>query len=135
MRPRSKQVQRLALLVLTIVSSCADPLTNDTTTAPVWYTRNAIGYAHTVKGEPPDAVLGWGLVIEGDVARWHECVAVDVCSSVDRQLQKSDVLAVETIGMASVTGDGGTVDVLKLTLAPGRKYVVPYTNPVKTGGR
>jgi hypothetical protein len=27
--------------------------------------------------------------------------------------------------------DAGLVDVLKLTLAPGRKYVVPYTNPVK----
>ena len=115
--------------------SCADPLTNDMTPAPVWYTRNVIGYAQTVKGEPPDTALGWGLSFEGDTARWHECVAIDVCGSVDRERPKSDVVAVEKVGTATVVGDAATVDVLKLTLTPGRKYIVPYTNPVKGGGR
>jgi hypothetical protein len=127
-------VHRVATVVLVAVAACADPLTNDRTTQPAWVVNNVQGYARTATGDPPDTAYASGLAVEGEVARWHECSAIDTCGETQRERPKQDVLAIETVGKASV-GDGGTVDVLKLTLAPGRKYVVPYTNPGKSTGR
>jgi hypothetical protein len=55
---------------------------------------------------------------------------VDICGTIERERPRQDVLAIEPVGQVTLA-DAGLVDVLKLTLAPGRKYVVPYTNPVK----
>jgi hypothetical protein len=84
----------------------------------------------TAAGKPTDTTFGRGLAVEGDVARWHECPAVDMCSTIERQRPRQDLIAIEHVGQVTLA-DAGPVDVLKLTLAPGRKYVVPYTNPVK----
>jgi hypothetical protein len=112
------------------VVACVDPLTTNATNSPEWEMKNAKGYAQTVTGKPPDTAFGWGLDLEGDVARWRECSTADTCSLVQRERPKADVLAIEKVGTATV-GDAGVVAVVKLTLAPGRKYVVPYKNPAK----
>jgi hypothetical protein len=113
---------------------CADPLTADATCAYAWQVKNVEGYGRTVAGEPPDVVYGWGLVVEGDTATWRACAAVDACGSEERARPKEDVRAVERVGVAHVE-DGGVVQVLKLTLAPGKKYIVPYTNPANAALR
>jgi hypothetical protein len=93
------------------------------TATPEWYVKNVEGYIHTVTGEPPDTVFAWNFQFEGDVARWHECPAVDSCSWIERERPNKDVLAIDVVGTAPVA-DGGVVEVVKLTLDPGRKYVV-----------
>jgi hypothetical protein len=123
-------VARLALVAVFGVMACADPLTNDKTDVITWNTRNIEGYAQTATGEPKDTAFGWGLAIEGDTATWHDCSAVDICAESQKSRPKQDLLAVERAGTATV-GDSGIVDVYRLTLAPGRRYIVPYTNPVK----
>ena len=125
---------RLALLAVLGAIACADPLTNDRTDVFTWDARNIRGYARTATGEPQDTAFGWGLAIVGDTATWHGCSAPDACGESVTSRPKQDLLAMERAGTATV-GDGGVVDVLRLTLAPGRKYVVPYTNPVKPARR
>jgi hypothetical protein len=116
--------------LVAVLIGCVDPLTANQTNGPQWEVQNVNAYAKTVAGTPArDIVYGWGLLLEGDTARWYECSAVDACGGIERRRPKGDLLAMETVGHATV--DGGVVDVVKLTLAPGRTYVVPYTNPVK----
>jgi hypothetical protein len=130
----SRAVTRLALFALVGAGACADPLTNDKTDAFTWEARNIKGYAQTATGEPHDIAFGWGLAIEGDTANWYACSAADTCGKSEKSRPKQDVLAVERAGTA-IVGDGGVIDVFRLTLASGRKYIVPYTNPVKPAPR
>ncbi len=117
-------------LYLAAAIACVDPLTSNVTSTPEWDLRNTERYAQAVTGQRPDTAYGWGLAIEGDMARWRQCSGPRVCGETERLQPKVDILAIEKVGTVEA-GDGGTVDVLKLTLAPRRGYVVPYVNPVK----
>jgi hypothetical protein len=127
-------VTRLALVAVLGANACADPLTNDRTDVFTAEARNIKGYVQTATGEPQDTAFGWGLAIEGDTATWHGCSAPDTCGESETSRPKQDLLAIERAGTATV-GDGGVVGVFRLTLAPGRRYIVPYTNPVKPARR
>jgi hypothetical protein len=127
-------VQRLTFLTFLTLVACVDPLTANATNGPEWEVKNVKGYAETAAGLPPDVVYGWGLVVEGDVVRWHECSTADTCGFIERTRPKQDVLSIEKVGQGSA-GDGGMVDVLKLSLAPGRQYVTPYARPATSAGK
>jgi hypothetical protein len=127
-------VPRFGLLLLIAATGCVDPLTSHATNGPEWEVKNVKGYADTVAGLPPDVVYGWGLVVEGDLVRWWECSTVEVCGSIERERPKHDVLAVEKVGSTDA-GDGGRVDVLKLSLSPAGKYSVPYVRPAAGAGK
>jgi hypothetical protein len=127
-------VRRLAPLVGLLAIGCVDPATTNVAFEPTWEVNNVKSYAQTVAGSPPDTAYGWGFVVEGDTARWHECASADTCGDVQRERPKGDVLAIERVGQAPA-GDGGWVYVMRLSLAPGRKYVVPYVRPVRTTTR
>jgi hypothetical protein len=113
-----------ALVALVAVVACVDPLTTRPVSSPEFATKNIAGYAETAMGPPPDVAYAWDLDFVGDVARWRECSTADACTNVERSRPASDLLAVAPAGRAHV-GDGPEVDVVKLSLAPGRKYVVP----------
>jgi hypothetical protein len=110
-------------IALLIVAACVDPMTTQPASIPEWDVKNVAGYAETVAGLPPDTVLAWDLRVEGGMARWRECATIDACDDVERERPASEVLGVEHVGHA----DGGLVDVVKLSLAPRPKYVVPIT--------
>jgi hypothetical protein len=117
----------LSLSVVAIcLAACVDPLTTQATNTPEWDAKNIKGYADTIAGLPPEIAFAWGFVFEGDVAHWHECPAIDMCGHVERERRSRDVLGVEHVGQATIA-DAGAVEVVKLSLAPRPKYVVPIT--------
>ena len=120
----------VACAVALALAGCVDPLTTKPVSTPAWDMKNVKDYTETAAGLPPEVVLGWDLVVAGDVAQWHECTAVDACGQVERSRPTKDLLAVGHAAQTSV--DGRQVDVLKLSLAPRPTYVVPYS---KTAGR
>jgi hypothetical protein len=119
---------------LVAIVGCVDPLTAGATNTPEWELKNAKGYAETVAGSAPDTAYGWSFAFDGDAAHWFECAAPNMCGEVRRERPRGEVVAVEKVGHATV-GDGGVVEVVKLSLAPGRKYVVPYDRPGSRAGR
>jgi hypothetical protein len=86
---------------------------------PAWDMKNVSNYAETVKGGDPETAYGWDLRIAGGVARWRECASAEECGEIERERPASEVLAFERVGIVHDT------DVLKLSLAPRRKYIVP----------
>jgi hypothetical protein len=122
---------RLAIVGLLGLSSCLfDPLTSHPAFAPAWYADNSAGYVRTVTGSPPDTAYGWDLEVGAGTASWRECDAPDECGHIVRTRQADDVLAIDAAGRARLA-DGAEVEVVKLTLAPGRKYVVPAVRWVR----
>jgi hypothetical protein len=117
-------VTRVATVTLLVAVGCVDPLTHGATNAPEWDVKNIKGYAETVAGLPPETLLAWDLRVEGGVARWRDCTAIEACRDVEHERPASELLAVEYVGHAGV-GDGGEIDVLKLSFPPRPKYVVP----------
>jgi hypothetical protein len=122
------------LVLAALLASCVDPLTTHATSSPEWELKNVRGYAETVVGPAPDTAYGWSFAIDGDVAHWFECASPDECGGIRRERPRAEVLGIERVGHAAV-GDAGAVDVVKLSLAPGRKYVVPYDKPGTRAGR
>ena len=125
-------MSRVAAVLLLAVAGCVDPLTAGATNTPEWELKNARGYAETATRSEPDVAFGWSLAIEGDAAHWFECSAPDTCGEIRRERPRGELLAVEKVGQATV-GDAGVVEVMKLSLTPGRKYVVPYDKPGSRG--
>jgi hypothetical protein len=116
------------LAVAVLASACVDPLTSKRpVTEPEFYAKNVKAYAETAAGLPPDVAFGWRLTVSGDVARWFECTAIDVCGQVERQRPARELLAVERVEEAVV--EGRPVEVLKLSLAPRPSYIVPNFKP------
>jgi len=103
--------------------ACVDPLGTKPVSTPEWDAKNVSGYAETVAGLPPEVVLGWDLVVVGDVARWKECTSSEVCGNVERSIRVSDLVGVERAGRTVDQGHDG--DVFKLSLAARPRYVVP----------
>jgi hypothetical protein len=108
-----------------VLASCVDPLTTKPVNTPEWDAKNVKGYGETAAGLPPDTTLGWDLVVVGDVARWRECTAVDVCGQVERSRPAKDLLAVGHVARTFI--EGREIEVLKLSLTARPKYVVPYS--------
>ena len=120
-------MRRAALFAVVSVAACgSDPIITQSVPTPNWYVHNVKGYADTVEGLPPDTTLAWDFSIAGDVARWRECTAIDACGATERERPAGEVLAVEHVGQATA-GDGGPVDVVRLSLAPRPRYTVPFT--------
>ena len=115
---------RLAVTIALVAAGCVDPLTTRPVNTPQWEAENVRGYAETAGGQAPDKVLGWDLVVVGDVARWRECTSVDRCGNIERSCATRDLLGVERVGQATV--DREPIDVLRLSLVARPKYVVPY---------
>ena len=111
-------------LAAALVACATDPLTPNPVVSPLWEAKNIAGYGETAMGAPPDQAFGWDLRVAGGVARWRECTEIDACSAVERERPASELLAFERVGKTS-DADGHDVDVLKLSLAPEPKYVVP----------
>jgi len=115
---------RIACVVVAVAcAACVDPLTAQPAPSPLWEVKNVAGYAETAAGLPPDQVLAWDLRVEAGVARWRDCASLEECSDVERSRPAADLIAVERVGKRAT--DGGDVDVVKLSLAPKPKYVVP----------
>jgi len=108
-----------------LFAGCYDPLTAEPANAVTWNVNNTRGYIETAKGEP-DSTLGWGFVVEGGVARWNECTSASQCTGIERTRPARDVLAIDHVGRA--LAPDGEVEVVRLSLTPQRKYVVPPTN-------
>jgi len=120
-RPHLYMTAAASLLV-----GCRDPLTTQPTDSVTWTANNVQGYVETAKGDP-DSAYAWGLVVEGGIARWRECTSASRCTGIERTRPASEVLATEHVGRAPAP-DGTEVDVLRLSLTPRRKYVVPATS-------
>jgi hypothetical protein len=100
-------------------------LTTEPKNSVRWDAQNVKAYAETARGDAdPDIGYGWGFGLHGDVARWRECVRPAECAGVERERPAKEVLAIEHVGQG-VLSDGTKVDVVKLSLTPRRKYVVP----------
>lgn len=76
------------------------------------------------RGLPPDVALGWDLRVAAGVARWRECESIDLCGETERERPADQLIAFERVGHASAA-DGREIEVVKLSLAPRAKYVVP----------
>jgi hypothetical protein len=113
----------LRIALVSALGACVDPLTTHAVNTPEWDIKNVRAYADTAAGAP-DTTLAWGLTIGGGTARWHECAAIDTCGAIERECPAESVLAVAHVGQATLQ-DGRPIEVLKLSLAPRRKYVVP----------
>lgn len=113
-----------ALFALLLAAACVDPLTTHPVATPLWELNNIAGYGQTVAGSPPDVALGWDLRVEGGVARWRECTALDACGDTRRERPSGELLAFERVGRTA-DADGREMDILKLSLAPKPAYVVP----------
>ncbi len=111
--------------IVLVAAGCVDPLTTHAVSTPEWDVKNVRGYVETAIGAP-DTALGWGLTVAGDVARWHECTSIDSCGGVERDCPARDLLAVAPVGHAALP-DGTPVEVMKLSLSPRPRYVVPIT--------
>jgi hypothetical protein len=109
---------------LLVLASCEDPLTNHPVPTVVWDIENTKGYVRTVAGSPPDTAYGWDFKIGAGTASWCECNSADACGRVVRQRQAADLLAIDPAGSARLE-DGTEVEVVRLSLTPGRKYTVP----------
>ena len=126
-------VARFTCVLLVFAAGCVDPLTGDNTLAPEWHAKNVAGYIETVRGLPPDTAFAWDLSIEGDGARWRECSAIDECGLSERQRPVQDLLGVQHAGQTTMAA-GRIVDVVRLSLAPRPKWVLPLAHPVRTPG-
>jgi hypothetical protein len=124
--------RRLAIAVgsLAFAGCLFDPLTNHPVSVPAWYADNTARYIRTATGSPPDTAYGWDLKVAAGMATWRECDSPDECGHIERARQADDVLAIDAAGRGRL-GDGTEVDVVKLSLAPGRKYVVPAVRWVR----
>jgi hypothetical protein len=91
--------------------------------SPVWTAKNVEGYVETAAGLRPEQQLGWDLLVAGELVRWRECVAPDTCTTVERTRPTRDLIALDTVGQATI--DGREVDVLRLSLTARPRYVVP----------
>jgi hypothetical protein len=111
-----------------MVAGCYDALTPEPKNMVRWDAKNVQAYAETARGDA-DIAYGSGFELRGEVARWRECTSPTDCTRVERQRPAGDVLAIEHIGPGQLA-DGTEVDVVKLSLTPGRKYVVPAVNYV-----
>jgi hypothetical protein len=110
-------------VIAVIATACVDPLTTQAMNTPEWDVKNVKGYAETVAGLPPEVVLARDLCIAGGVARWRQCTAIDVCDESEHERPAKDVLAIERVGGLADEDGGG--ELVKLSLAPRAKYVVP----------
>jgi hypothetical protein len=113
----------LRIGLVSALGACVDPLTTQAVNAPEWDVKNVRAYADTAVGAP-DTTLAWGLTMEGGTAHWHECAAADTCGAIERECPAQNVLAIAHVG-GTTLHDGTPIEVLRLSLAPRRKYIVP----------
>ncbi len=113
----------LDVALVSALCACVDPLTTQAVNSPEWDVKNVRAYADTAAGAP-DTTFAWGLTIGAGTARWRECEAIDACGAIERECPAQNVLAVAHVGQATLQ-DGRPIDVLKVSLAPRRKYIVP----------
>ncbi len=105
------------------VAGCHEPINASPPSNVAWDVKNVDGYIQTAKGEP-DTAFAWDLRFAGGIARWRECPTTDACGNVEHEQPASEVLAVQQAGKARGP-DGNEVEVVRLSLAPRRKYTTP----------
>ena len=112
------------------MGGCYDPLTKQPVNTVEWDARNVRGYIETIEAVPDEALV-WDLRIAGGIARWRECTSVSQCSGIEHEGPAAEILATARVGHAATAG-GAIVEVLRLSLVPRRKYIVPTTpTPLK----
>lgn len=135
-RPTARALAALAALAPVTACGFVDPggPHGKPTPQPTWTYRNVRAYGEHVAGAPPEERFAWDLSIAGGTAQWRECEGDPAtsrfrCSRVLRERPAEDLIAYEVVGEASIddaSDAGADVPVLRLELAPRRKYVVPY---------
>lgn len=114
---------------LVLLAGCVDPLTSNARSTPAWTVENVKAFGETATGDPPDRAIAWDLRVAGGLARWRECTAVNACTETERERPADELLAVERVGRTSINDRGDEVDVVRLSLAPRRRYVIPVKTP------
>jgi hypothetical protein len=116
------------LLGIALNAGCTESRSGAVVSTPVWTARNVKGYVETVAGPPPETAYGWDLHVTGDVAQWRECSSAEQCGDVERERPAADLIGFARVGRIE-RDNGHEVDVLSLSLAPHRRYVVPPKLP------
>lgn len=122
----SGAISTIALLAASSLAlpACIDGGKDGTqVSTPAFVARNVKAYGETAVGLPPEVTYGWQVGVAGDVLTWRECPAVDRCGRGERTRAASDLIAIERVGEVEI--DGERVDVVKLSLAPRKTYIVP----------
>jgi hypothetical protein len=81
-----------AIMIVSSVIACVDPLTTHASPSPVWEAKNAKAYGETVAGLPPDKAYGWDLSVAGGRARWRECQGPTECSEFESDRPEDVIL-------------------------------------------
>lgn len=117
----------LVVLGASLACGCVDPMTTNAKNTPEWTAKNVRGYGETALGPAPDVAYGWDLRVAAGVARWRECTSPEACTEIERECPAADLLSFTRAGR--IASDGGDVEVMKLSLTPRKKYVVPTKPP------